>query len=471
MLDPGETPQVPQALTTDEGQPGLPQAFEQHTVPSQTTPDGELDLGDWGTGLPDDDEHAEEHDRRDSLNGRRDADDDNVLDSDGNRDGNGDRDPASPAAPDGFHTSHGIQSQGMPAGQEAARADGGHGGSDAESRNKSGSRRASHAETPLKQSLRDPLLVRPRWSAVAWSAVLGVLLLLAGAALWWGSVRTLPGQVLDDLVWQNLYKHSPSWLVPLASVITSRYVIDTFIALCGLGSLMIVIIRRRWVLLVQMTVFTVLAVGVHLLKYVLPRPVFDPHLPNPSNTSPSGHTMAILTACLLLVMACSLSWRVWTALFAALATGVGAVSLVICRWHRPSDVTVSILLTGGLALLTLAFTRGSGMDRPGARRSSAGIQIVSVLLLVTGVAGIAWTVYLLVQLWPGLSIPARWVTAPACHAALLAIVSVDLLVNALVLICRQATASPLSTLGLLGGPPKPARNKTARTDHRRSHAA
>ncbi len=315
----------------------------------------------------------------------------------------------------------------------------------------------SHAEKPLKTTLRDPLLTRPRWSAVAWSAALGVLLLSAAAGLWWVSVRTFWGQTLDTIIWRNMYRLAPGWLRVMVPLIASRYTVDGFILLCALASVVIVAVRRRWALLVQMAVFAALAFLVHLVKYALPRPVFDKHLPNPSNTSPSGHTMAIVTVVVLLLMAAGLAWRAWAALFGVLAVCIGAAGLVLGRWHRPSDVAVAILLTGGLALLVFAFTRAGAMDRPGERRSSASVQIVSNILIVTGLAAGAYALYLLVQIRTGVWMSARWVIAPACRAGLAGILGLDGLVMGLVLACRQATASPLSTLGLLGGPPKPVR--------------
>lgn len=330
-----------------------------------------------------------------------------------------------------------------------------------------GHRRASHAEEPLQATLRDPLLTRPRWSAIIWSAVLGILLIAAAAALWWGSVRTLSGQQLDTIVWRNMRTLAPGWLRVIAPLITSKLLIDGFVILCGVGAAVLAIVRKRWALLLQMTVLAVLAVGVHFLKYVLHRPVFDLHQPNPTNTSPSGHTMAIATALILLVMACGLAWRAWVSLFAVLATGIGGLALVFGQWHRPSDVIVSILLSGGLALLTFTFTRGSAMDAPGKRRSSPAIQIVSTLLVVGGLACGAWALYMLTQLWPGLGLGGFWVAKPACQAAILAAACADLLSGGLVLACRQATASPLSAVGLLGGPPKPTTRdrQNSRNDH------
>lgn len=320
----------------------------------------------------------------------------------------------------------------------------------------------SHAQEPLKKTLRDPLLTRPRWSSVAWSAVLGVLLLLLAAGVWWASVRTVSGQMLDTVVFLNLHAQVPGWLRLSTSVVTSRYVIEAFLVLCGLGAVVLAIVRRRWALLVQMAVFVAAVFVAHLLKYVLPRPVFDRRMPNPGNTSPSGHTIAIATAVVLLVIAAGLAWRAWAALFAVLAIMVGGTSLVIDQWHRPSDVIVGILLTGGLALIVLAFTRGSAMDEPGTRRSSGFLQVVATLLLAGAIVCAAWGGYLLVQLWPGLDLPSRWVSRPACRAALLLIAAATLLVMGLVLAIRQSTASPLSTVGLLGGPPKPEHDDAGR---------
>ncbi|RBP98699.1 phosphoesterase, partial [Bifidobacterium xylocopae] len=85
-----------------------------------------------------------------------------------------------------------------------------------------------------------------------------------------------------------------------------------------------------------------------------------------------------------------------------------ALLLIFAHWHRPIDVIVSILLAGGLALIMLALTRGSGMDAPGTRASSASVQILSTVMLTAGVLGMLYGCYLVCQMASGLELGESW---------------------------------------------------------------
>ncbi|MEE1324978.1 MAG: hypothetical protein U0K19_05305 [Bifidobacteriaceae bacterium] len=314
----------------------------------------------------------------------------------------------------------------------------------------------------LPQSLQDPLLTRPRHAVTVWAAILGVIMLVAAACLWCLAVCTMEGQEFDNLVWSKFrptFETHIAWLSPLVIFCTTPvYVVGTICVVTVIGVL-IALIRRRWVLVLQQAILGIVAgVSAYLLKHFLPRPVYGRTVFNPANTSPSGHSTAIFTACIILLLAVGLSWR-WVALFISFVlTSIVGVSLVIGRWHRPSDVVVAFFMVTGMALIDLAFTRGSGMDKPGKRRSSTGIQIVATIMLVTGAAGLCYAGYLVSQVLPGLQYMAQWTVRPAIEASVMAILSSSMLGMSLVAIFRQLTASPLSPVGLIGPPPEPASN-------------
>jgi membrane-associated phospholipid phosphatase len=310
--------------------------------------------------------------------------------------------------------------------------------------------------TPIDETLKDPLLRAPRTSSVVLCVVFGLLFVAAAGLVWWVAVRTTTGQEYDDLVWETLKDGFPAALGPLAEFFTrSTYVIGLIIII-GIVSVLMVVVRRRWLLLIQLIGFALASfLAGFLLKGVLPRPTLDPTLANPSNTSPSGHSVAAFAAAAVLVMAVPMSLRAIASVVGFLFASSVGISVVVGKWHRPSDVIVAFLLVTGLALITMAFTRASGMDKAGARRSSASVQIVSTVMLVAGVCGLLFTGYLVWQLLSGLGSQEAWTVSAAQGSAMLAIMSTACLGLGVISALRQITASPLSAVGLVGAPPAP----------------
>lgn len=312
------------------------------------------------------------------------------------------------------------------------------------------------AKPSVEKTLQDPLLRSPRKSSVILCIVFGALFLLAAAGAWWASVRTVAGQQYDDLVWETLQNSFPKVLMPIVYFFAhSTYVIGVIVVI-GIVSVLMVVIRRRWLLLIQLTGFALASFLMGFaLKRLLPRPVLDPSLANPANTSPSGHSVAAFAAAAVLMMAVPLSARAVASVIAfVFATSVG-FSVVVEQWHRPSDVIVAFLMVTGLALFTLAFTRASGMDKAGARRSSASIQITSTVFIVAGVCVSLYACYLAWQVIPGLGQEAAWTLSATNGSAALAIAGVCAFSMGILLAMRQITASPLSAIGLVGAPPAP----------------
>ncbi|NYI25277.1 phosphatase PAP2 family protein [Aeriscardovia aeriphila] len=326
------------------------------------------------------------------------------------------------------------------------------------------SSRAGHAAAPMSESLNDPLLSSPRWSARILCLLLGVGFLVAAGAVWLAFVRTITGQQYDEIVWSSFSRFIPQALRQVTLFFVSNYVTIAFVVLICLASFITALVRKRWELFAQLVVFgLVCLVGGWGLKRVLPRPHLARQMAAPANSSPSGHSVAAMAAALMLVMAVGLAWR-WVASLIgwAFALLVGC-SVVYGKWHRPSDVLVAFLFVTGIALLTLSVTRNSGMDRLGARRSSPTLQVVDTVLLVLGLLASCYGLYLLWQVRSGLPLaegwragsPDFWVLTPAAASSALLIGGVAAVCVATVTIMRQVTASPLSAVGLVGAPPKP----------------
>ena len=325
------------------------------------------------------------------------------------------------------------------------------------------SSRAGHAAAPMSESLNDPLLSSPRWSARILCLLLGVGFLAAAGAVWLAFVRTITGQQYDEIVWSSFSRFIPQALRQVTLFFVSNYVTIAFVVLICLASFITALVRKRWELFAQLVVFGLVCLVGWGLKRVLPRPHLARQMAAPANSSPSGHSVAAMAAALMLIMAVGLAWR-WVASLIgwAFALLVGC-SVVYGKWHRPSDVLVAFLFVTGIALLTLSATHNSGMDRLGARRSSPTLQVVDTVLLVLGLLASCYGLYLLWQVRSGLPLaegwragsPDFWVLTPAAASSALLIGGVAAVCVATVTIMRQVTASPLSAVGLVGAPPKP----------------
>ena len=308
---------------------------------------------------------------------------------------------------------------------------------------------------------RDPLTSRPRISALVLCLVTGLACLGLAALVWWAAVWTVPGQTYDDMALTNFrgFLDQAPLLEAYLGLFAMPYVTVVICVVLGLAALVVVLVRRRWWLLGQVAVYALVVYGAaRILKRFLPRPVLIHSQASTANSAPSGHTILALAVVLALLCVVSRVWRAPVALVGfAFDLSVGC-SLVQGGWHRPSDVVMGVLIPVGLCLIALAVTRGTGMDVPGTRMSSASIQIVATLMLVAGFLGMLYACYVIWQVSPGLEIGARWAAYGVHCSAVILMASLLSLILGLVLALRQITASPLTRMGLVGRPPAPPQN-------------
>lgn len=302
----------------------------------------------------------------------------------------------------------------------------------------------------------DPLTRHPRVSSIMLSVVFGLLLLAAAAGVWWLGVRTMEGQSYEDMVWSKFDASLPGWLEPVVHVFTISTVVIATSAIMSIIALAVLIVRKRWLLIAQLAVFSgICFAAAELLKPLLPRPYLINLESNPNNSAPSGHVILAATAGVILLCAVPRMCRALVAVIGwAYAVLVG-LSVIAGQWHRPTDVIMALLIVGGVAMLMLAATFANGMDEPGSRASSPSVQIVGSVLLTFGVIGTLYGAYIIWQIQPGLAMSAEWTNSGAHLSTVILTASVASLVFGLVLTMRQLTASPLTQLGLVGAPPAP----------------
>jgi membrane-associated phospholipid phosphatase len=124
----------------------------------------------------------------------------------------------------------------------------------------------------------------------------------------------------------------------------------SFIATVLGVSVVVALVRRRWLLAAQV----VLLVGganltTQLLKYVVfDRPDFDVGY-RAANTLPSGHATAAASCAVALLLVVPRRYRAATAVAGTLYAAGTGVSTLVGGWHRPGDVVAA-------ALVVLAWT-------------------------------------------------------------------------------------------------------------------
>ncbi|MBT1166373.1 phosphatase PAP2 family protein [Bifidobacterium simiarum] len=324
-------------------------------------------------------------------------------------------------------------------------------------------------------SLRDPLTVRPRWSSVTLCVVFPILMVLTAMGVWGSAVRTLIGQQYDNLAYESFASavaKAADGHSALAGVLTalggnialgplnlsSAAIPDLLFAV---AAVVVVVLRKRWRLLAQMIGFAAVAIVLsELLKHLLPRQTLDmSSLKTAGNSAPSGHVAVAAVAALALLCVVPRVFRAVVAIVGACYVTLVGLGVIADGWHRLSDVVMALLIVTATALLSLAFTGGSGMDEPGTRVSSVSVQIVGTVMIVGGLMACGYASYLIWQLAPGLAYSAKWAASASSVSASVMIAGVASLTFGLTLALRHITASPLSKLGLVGAPPAPPKRR------------
>ena len=301
----------------------------------------------------------------------------------------------------------------------------------------------------------DPLARRPRISSRVLAVLLGLLSIAAAFGVWYACVFTENGQSYDEMVWSSLPESMPSPVAAVMHVVAQSWLVMAVSALLAAAGLITAAVRRRWWLIGQIVVLAACCLACDALKPALPRPFIINTASPAANSAPSGHVLLAAASAAILLIAVPRAMRAIAALIAVVWPLTVGVSVMFGQWHRASDVAMSVLLVAGLTLITLAFTRTSGMDAPGQRTSSPSIQIVGSVLITAGVLGIGYAAYVIWQVLPGLNISASWAVSGSIASAVAAIASCMMLSAGSVLALRHLTAAPLSRLGLIGEPPAP----------------
>ncbi|WP_418275031.1 phosphatase PAP2 family protein [Isoptericola jiangsuensis] len=285
--------------------------------------------------------------------------------------------------------------------------------------------------------------------------VAGVVALLAVVALWLTYrvfVTTTAGQHVDELALEGAeHGQNSLWQVaePVLDVVSVTFVV------LGVGAaIAVALVRRRWILALQVAV---LVGGANLTTQVLKHYVLDrPDLLsgwNGPNTLPSGHTTVAASVSVALLLATPRAWRPVVALLGGAYTAATGVSVLIGQWHRPSDVVAALFVVLAWGALVCALTPASSLDlaprrhraasgvaRPGAFATPGSSVVAGLLLLGAAVAGGLSAAAVVRLTGDGTTGVPSDVAAYA--AGSLAVLGATAVTFALLLLLRQSTARP-----------------------------
>lgn len=227
---------------------------------------------------------------------------------------------------------------------------------------------------------------------------LGLAMFVGGALgtwlCWRFFVTTATGQRLDAVSFRgSSIGRSTLWQAaePVLDLIDVP-----FIVLVIGASALIAVMRRRWLLALQVAV---LVGGANVTTQVLKRAVLDrPDLVadvgSAGNSLPSGHTTAAASVAAALLLVVPHALRPVVAIGAAAYAAITGVSTMIGGWHRPSDVVAAIMVVVAWAGLVTVLT---AMSRPEARTSS-GRTTTGVAAGLLAAAGAVAAVFAVVAL-------------------------------------------------------------------------
>jgi membrane-associated phospholipid phosphatase len=290
--------------------------------------------------------------------------------------------------------------------------------------------------------------LRPRTTPRVVAGTLALVTAVLVQALWHFFVTTSGGQRVERLALAGAAEHAGAfwrWAEPaLDAISVGLVVIATGLAI------LIAIIRRRWVLAIQVAALVAGAnATTQLLKSLYPRPVLGTGWTVGDgaigvNTLPSGHTTVAASVAAAMLIAVPRRWRPLVAVIGALWTIAVGTSTIVHQWHRPSDVMAAVLVVFVWGAAVCALSSRWSLDVPAAPQTSMAVPasyVTASFLLLGGGLGVAGALIALGRLISaGEQAAAHQLTAYG--GGLAAAIGATAITFGLLLLIRQATATP-----------------------------
>ncbi|NED98639.1 phosphatase PAP2 family protein [Phytoactinopolyspora halotolerans] len=202
---------------------------------------------------------------------------------------------------------------------------------------------------------------------------------------WRYFVGTSVGQRIDDTAFRGSeIGHTTLWRVaePVLEIVSIPFIVVVLGA-----AAVIALIRRRWLLALQVTILVGGAnITTQFLKYVvLDRPDLADTAGAIDNSLPSGHTTVAASVAAALLLVVPRHTRPTVAVLAAGYTAATGVATMVGGWHRPSDVVAALTVVMAWAGLTM-FVTALGSPETVRPPDSAIVPttVVGGLMLVAG---------------------------------------------------------------------------------------
>lgn len=223
------------------------------------------------------------------------------------------------------------------------------------------------------------------------AAVAAFVALLAAAATYYAFVLTAGGQRVDQTAHDGS-QYGRSRLTQLARPVLEVVSVG-FVVVVLLATITVALLRRRWLLTLQVAfVLGGANLATQLLKkFILPRPDLGVSgefgIPT-TNSLPSGHTTVAAAAMIAILLVVPRRLRGVTTIAGAAYVAATGVSTLIGGWHRPSDVVAAVLLTFACGALAVAAAPQSQRVAPPATLERGPAAAMGVGAGATGLAAV-----------------------------------------------------------------------------------
>lgn len=288
--------------------------------------------------------------------------------------------------------------------------------------------------------------LRPRNRPRVIAGALAALAALGLPLIWWFFVHQAAGQRVERWVLRGA-EESAGWAWSWAQPALDAVSIGLVVVATGVA-ILIAIIRRRWVLAIQVA----LLVGganatTQLLKDQLPRPHLLTGWTGP-NSLPSGHTTVAASVSAAMLIAVPRRWRPLIAILGTLWTIAAGNSTIAQQWHRPSDVVAAVLVVFIWGAAICALSSRWSLDvpaRPDASMSAPASYAVAGLLLAGGAVALAVGGFALRSLLQAGAVAPEHGELTAYGGGMAGAAGATAVLFGLLLLIRQATACPRHT--------------------------
>ena len=208
------------------------------------------------------------------------------------------------------------------------------------------------------------------------------------AIVYWWSVRTVLGRAFGDAALRGAIETRGAFGTTVDTVLDIVSVASLATATAAVATIALVRLARVPGL-VALAVLVASNVSAWLLKHhLLPRPDLglDEYAPATLNSLPSGHSTAVFSAVVAVLLVLPPRLRAATALVGGTLTLVTAVATMVAGWHRAADSMAAFLLVGAWAALGVGAVVALGGEREGLVPRMRWFLAASVGALALGLA-------------------------------------------------------------------------------------